>query len=128
MWQEAYRIFEIDKKNPYPKTLYHPYKGSKFLPLDKPLIAYQGIVFNPGKKLNPYRAGWHVALNKKIIDKYLNHFTADRTLCICRVLVKETRPKPRSKSSILLAKEMMVLSKDWMKAIFSVIKKGEVNA
>lgn len=116
-WIEAWRIFELDSKNLKPKTLMHQHKGSKFLPLNKSLIAYQGIVSNPGKKHRTYRAGWHVGLDKLAIEKYLKAFTADRKLCVCRVLVKNIREKPRAISPIFLAKEMMVLEKDWEQAV-----------
>lgn len=116
MWKEAWRIFEVDKATNKPKTLFHPHEGSRFLLTDTPLKAYQGIVNNPGKKTQSYRAGWHVGLNKESIIKYLDNFTADRKLCVCRVWVKDTRPKPRSRSDIQLAKHMIVWESDWIKA------------
>lgn len=116
-WIEAWRIFEVDTKRLEPKTLMHTHKGSKFLPLDTPLIAYQGIVSNPGGNQKTYRAGWHVGLSKKIIEKYIKVFTANRKLCVCRVMVKNIRRKPRTSAKIFLAKEMLVNSKDWREAI-----------
>ena len=95
----------------------HPHNGSRFLSLETPILAYQGIVYNPGKKEKTYRAGWHIGLDKTKIEEYLKIFTADRKLCVCKVYVKNIRNKPRSKAPIFLAKEMLIKSKDWDKAI-----------
>ncbi len=113
-WSEAWRLFEIHKLGP--KTLFHGWHGSRVLPLNLPMKAKQGVVTNPGKKLNTFRAGWHVTLSLKDATRYLTRFTANRELCICRVLVRHTRRKPRSTSPIFLAKEMVVLEEDWKKA------------
>lgn len=116
-WQTAWRIFEIDKRRLMPKTLMHPHRGSKFLPLDTAITAYQGVVSNPGVGTHTYRAGWHVGLDLSDIQEYIKIFTAPRTLCVCRVEVKHLRKKPRATSPIWLAKEMRICSEDWLKAV-----------
>jgi hypothetical protein len=48
LFSEAYRPQDMSIS---PATLYHRHKGDKSLPLDVWLTAYQGVVYNPGKKL-----------------------------------------------------------------------------
>lgn len=112
-WIEAWRLFEVTPDSG-PKTLFHGYKGSRTLQLDTPLLAKQGLVSNPGKKHYRFRAGWHVTLSENDAIKYLTRFSNNRDLRVCKVLVKDIRPKPRSNAPVYLAKHMMVKTKDWI--------------
>lgn len=116
-WTEAWRIFEAHE-GCGPKTLFHGYHGSRELQLDTPLRAKQGIVTNPGKKIEgkTFRAGWHVALTLEDAEKYFTRFNNSRNLVVCKVFVKNYRPKPRSPHPVFLAKDMLVTTEDWQTA------------
>src|ERR1700690_3596216 len=93
-----------------PATLYHRHGLDKVLPLDVWLRAYQGIVTNPGKA-KTYRAGFHVFPTLSDLIKYSRKM--DGRYLVTKVIVKDTRPKPRSRSTVLLAKRMYVSAYDW---------------
>tara|TARA_Y100000310_G_scaffold340792_1_gene437778 strand:- start:3938 stop:4303 length:366 start_codon:yes stop_codon:yes gene_type:complete len=115
-WKAAWRIFELDPTSGHPMTLMHPHKGTRILPLETEMRAYQGIVSNPGKKDKTYRAGWHVGLSEQGVRAYLRLFKKNRPLRVCRVLVASTRPKPRSPHGIHLARYMKIRQRDWDEA------------
>lgn len=116
-YREAWRLFAVSADG-MPMTLFHPFEGSRVLPTDKRLRAEKREVHNPGKKYvgHSYTSGWHVAMTREGVTKYLNRFTADRELRLCRVLVQNSRPKPRTRTEICLAGTMKILSEDWKKA------------
>lgn len=116
-WTEAWRLFRV-KPDSGPCVLFHPYRGSKELTMGVPLVAWQGVATNPGKKGgNTFRAGWHVTLSLKDAKQYIKHFKDTSGLVICRVLVRGFRKKPRSPHPVYLAREMKVLEEDWLEAV-----------
>lgn len=114
----AWRLFEVAEDGS-PKTLFHPFQGSRILPLDMPLRAEVREVWNPGKRNRdlPYLSGWHVAATREDIERYLDRFTANRTLKLCKVQVQKLRPKPRTRTRIKLAQTMKISSEDWDSAV-----------
>jgi len=72
--------------------------------------AKQGIVTNPGGGRR-FRAGFHVFPSMEDLIKYCKNM--DGEYVACRVRVMETRPKPGSRSTVLLAKNMLVRSSNW---------------
>ena len=109
----AWRLFRESAMGQHPVTLYHAHRGTKTLPLGKWMKAKQGIVYNPGKKMTgtAFRAGWHVFRTLDDLAKYCSKM--DGTYAVCQVLVKGCRPKPRSRSSVMLAKWMRVCDFQW---------------
>jgi hypothetical protein len=104
----AYRLFRNDPRGP--RTLFHKHHESCIFPLDWWQIAEQKIVTNPGGGRR-FRAGFHVFPSMKDLIKYCKNM--DSEYVACRVRVEDTRPKPGSRSTVLLAKEMIVQSSDW---------------
>lgn len=117
LYTEAWRLFAVSADG-QPMTLFHPYKGSRVLVLNKRLRAERRRVHNPGKKHigKSYTSGWHVAMTREGVTKYLNRFTSDRELRLCRVHVQNSSPKPRTRTEICLAGTMKIRSEDWAKA------------
>lgn len=107
----AYRIFECKDNKPH--TLFHGYEGSRSLPLNKWLKAINKPVTNPGGG-KVFTSGFHVCLSCDDILSYIKRFTSNRKYVICKVKVKQTRPKPGSK--VTLADKMYIDSTDWEKA------------
>ena len=117
---KGYRIFEVGPDGP--RTLYHGHEGSRDVPMDTALFASDRRVWNPGAKTGPgYEEGFHVFRTREECERYITGFTrTDRTLAICEVDFACARPKPRSRSSVLLAKAMYVASKDWEEACATI--------
>lgn len=113
----AYRLFR--DRNGEPATLYHAHEGSKVLPLGKRLEAYQGTVYNPGKRTTGgkgFRAGFHVFPTLADLIKYSKDM--DGSYAVVEVLVSgKIRPKPRSRSTVLLAEEMTIPAASWRERI-----------
>ena len=110
----AYRLFrshDIEDDMCLPKTLYHAHDGNMVLPLDKWLVAYQGLVCNPGGG-KTFRAGWHVFPSIEDLLKYSKNM--NKEYIVTPVLVKNVRSKPRSRSTVLLAKNMMICTPHWV--------------
>lgn len=108
-----YRIFE--DKGGAPHTLFHGISGSRKIPLDNPVDAETKFSRDgTGKR---YKTGFHVLKDKDAVTKYLlSRFKNMRNKVICKVHIFEdagTWPKKHSKSPIILAKRMLVTSKDW---------------
>ena len=109
----AYRLFH--DHNGQPKTLYHTHKGSSILPLDAWLHSTPKTVFNPGKRTTGgkgFKAGFHVFPTVNELIKYSK--TMDDAYAVVAVMVRGSiRPKPRSRSTVQLAEDMMIPSIEW---------------
>ncbi len=100
-----------------PQTLFHGFHGSRTLAQDKMLRAVEKRVTNPGNSTGlDYVSGWHVLPSWKECDEYLERFTADSDIVISRVWVACSRPKPRARGNIMLARYMKIKSLDWGEA------------
>jgi hypothetical protein len=101
--------------NGKPKTLYHAHGGSMILPLDTWLISVPKIVHNPGKRYTGskgFRAGFHVFPTLEDLVKYSRNM--DSSYAVVEVVVSgRIRPKPRSRSTVLLAEYMMLTKGCW---------------
>ena len=113
--REAWRLLRV--KDGRPHTLFHGYRGSRWLPQDKWLRAVEKQVWNPGKKgKSPgFISGWHVLPTKRECVEYLERFTAKDDIVVCRVEVRVPREKPRSK--VTLVGHMKIDSLDWATAL-----------
>jgi hypothetical protein len=114
----AYRIFRESGLSGWPVLLYHNHDGSRSLALDVWHKANQCRAWNPGKRASgakAFRAGFHVFPTLNDLLFYCK--TMDPSYAVVRVFVTGCRPKPRSRSSVLLAKEMLVKGEDWAKRI-----------
>lgn len=111
--RSAFRLFR--DYNGEPKTLYHAHGDSMILPLNKWLKAAPKVVYNPGKRTaggKGFRAGFHVFPTLEDLVKYSK--TMDSAYAVVEVLVSgKIRPKPRSRSTVLLAEEMCVTKGCW---------------
>lgn len=109
----AFRLFR--DHNGQPKTLYHAHGDSMVLPTNKWLKAAPKVVYNPGKRTTGgkgFRAGFHVFPTLEDLVKYSKGM--DRTYSVVEVLVSgKVRPKPRSRSTVLLAEEMSIPQGCW---------------
>jgi len=109
----AYRLFR--DYNGQPKTLYHAHGDSMVLPTNKWLKAAPKVVYNPGKRTmggKGFRAGFHVFPTLDDLIKYSK--TMDGAYAVVEVLVSgKIRPKPRSRSTVLLAEEMSIPLQCW---------------
>lgn len=128
----AWRLFR-EAYNPQcmtltPAPLFHMH-GLCALPLDEWIVAFQGVVTNPSKH-KTFRAGFHVFPSLVDCIKYSRNM--DERYLLCKVRVKCTRPKPRSRSTVLLAKQMYVSAYDWsmrrsLKSLTSARARGTVS-
>lgn len=113
----AYRLFRERGMVTHiaPGTLYHKHDGWSVLPLDKWMRANQIRAWNPGKRNGnkAFRAGFHVFPTLADLIKYSRKM--DGCYAVCKVLVTNTRPKPRSRSTVLLAKRMYISAYDWQR-------------
>jgi hypothetical protein len=114
----AYRLFRL--KESKPEVLFHSFdvngKKTKQVPLNEWMQAEEKQSWNPGKKEGPgFISGWHIVLSKDECIEYLKKFKNTEDIRICKVLVKDIRPKPRSK--VTLAKWMFLPKKDWDETI-----------
>ena len=109
----AYRL--LRDYNGKPKTLYHAHGDSVILPLDTWLKSKPKIVWNPGKcnaGAKGFRAGFHVFPTLADLVKYSKGM--DKAYAVVEVVVSgKIRPKPRSRSTVLLAEHMMLTSGCW---------------
>ena len=114
----AYRLFRCKDNNP--EVLFHGFdtngKRTRRVTLDTWLCAEERHVWNPGKKSSNdgFLSGWHIVLSKEEIKDYFKRFKNTEDIRICKVYVRNVRPKPRSK--IMLARWMFVATKDWEEA------------
>jgi hypothetical protein len=110
----AYRIFRESGLGEWPVLLYHNHDGSRALALEVWHKANQRIAYNPGKRTKggkAFRAGFHVFPTLDDLLKYCH--TMDHDYAVVQVYVQDVRPKPRSRSTVLLAKKMLVKRRDW---------------
>jgi len=109
----AYRL--LRDYNGKPKTLYHAHGSSMILPLDTWLQSHPKIVHNPGKVhtgAKGFRAGFHVFPTLADLVKYSKNM--DSSYVVVETVVSgKIRPKPRSRSTVLLAEYMMVPNGCW---------------
>ena len=111
----AWRLLRV--RDGKPCTLFHGYRGSRTLPVNRILVAEEKQVRNPGKKKGPtYTSGWHVLPSKKACTEYLTRFKAKDDIVVCRVEVFGVRQKPRSK--VDLASGMCIREEDWEAALW----------
>lgn len=113
----AWRLLRVSGNQP--QTLFHGWRGSRKLPLDKELPAVRSWRWNPGKKKGPgFFCGWHVAKSRDEIETYRQQrFKRPEELVVCRVWVNEMEPKPRASSGICLADKMLIRGDDWSQAM-----------
>jgi hypothetical protein len=107
----AYRLFRVEGESP--ATLFHAWHRSRTLPLDKPLRAPDKQVWNPGPG---FRSGWHVFLTRAQAERLRKRFKRPQELVVCRVLVQEVWPKPRTNVDAYLARTMTITTADWKQA------------
>jgi hypothetical protein len=111
--RSAYRLFR--DRNGEPATLYHTHEGSSVLPTNKWLKSAPKVVYNPGKRTTGgkgFRAGFHVFPTLDDLIKYSK--TMDGSYAVVEVLVAgRLRPKPRSRSTVLLAERMTIPLHCW---------------
>lgn len=101
-----------------PRTLYHAHHGTTSLELNQWHTAVRRIGANPGKKnagTRRFRTGWHVFAELKDLLKYSRHMNPE--YMVCHVWCKgKIRPKPGSRSTVLLADRMYVPHLAWTTA------------
>ena len=109
----AYRLFR--DRNGAPGTLYHTHNGYSVLPLDIWLHSKPKLVYNPGKRTTGgkgFRAGFHVFSTVAELIKYSK--TMDDSYAVVAVQVRgNIRHKPRSRTTVQLAEDMMIPSIEW---------------
>lgn len=115
MMVPAWRLLRV--RDGKPCTLFHGYRGSRTLPVNRLLKAEEKDVRNPGKKTGPtFLSGWHVLPSKQQCDEYLKRFKAKDDIVVCRVEVSGLRLKPRS--MVTLANTMCIREQDWEAALW----------
>jgi hypothetical protein len=115
-WMGARIVYRLLRDyNGQPKTLYHAHGDSMILPLDTWLQSKPKIVHNPGKAhtgAKGFRAGFHVFPTLEDLVKYSRNM--DKSYAVVEVVVSgKIRPKPRSRSTVLLAEHMLLTSGCW---------------
>jgi len=115
-WKNARLAYRLLRDcNGQPKTLYHAHGDSMILPLDTWLQSKPKIVHNPGKVhtgAKGFRAGFHVFPTLEDLVKYSKNM--DGSYAVVEVVVSgKIRPKPRSRSTVLLAEHMMITKGCW---------------
>ena len=88
------------------EILFHGVNGSRKIPFDTWLVAERKWA---GEGRTKYWTGFHVFLEKCIVEDYLLRFTdKTKTRTIIHCYAKGLRPKESSRGNVFLANEMMV--------------------
>lgn len=113
----AYRLFRV--KDYRPQTLFHKWRGTRVVPIGKKILAERKRVSNPGGGDQPrFMSGWHFGRTFEEVDHLrTTRFKRPHDLVVCKIMVKDIRPKPRTNVGAWLAREMLIRKDDWSDAL-----------